>query len=427
MEHPNAEELRRFAAGTATRREGRKIVAHLLAGCAACQVAVRSFAGSAPLGEAPYHAVFQRLEARAALSAADGRDGRESRKFDAQALFRELEPLSRIRQSMLLRNSDRFLSSELAQLLLEKSHSFRYNDPLEMLHWARLAAQIADRLSAQDLDRKERHADLAATCYAQLCHALRVSGDLAAAEGALSEAHAALRRGTGNPLARALVYESLGSLRMAQLRCFEAIHSYSTAVEIYRHLGRTDALGRALVGQAIATGESGQPQEALELLLEAMPKIESDPRSTLAACHAVVRFLIDSGKIDEATCRWIDLRPFYDKLNDPLITLRAAWLEGLLLKGGGRYSASLKMLETAHCGFQQRDLGWEGALVSLDMAECYLHLGLTRKLRQALAEVNSLVREHDVDRQALVALISLQSHLGVALSAGDPPPELQPT
>src|SRR5436309_1618304 len=107
MEHPNTEELRRFVAGTATRQEGRKIVTHLLTGCASCQAAARSFAAPAALGEDSYSAVFQRLETRAAFSALDGR---KSRKLDAQALFRELEQLSRERQSMLLRNSNRFLS-----------------------------------------------------------------------------------------------------------------------------------------------------------------------------------------------------------------------------------------------------------------------------------------------------------------------------
>jgi tetratricopeptide (TPR) repeat protein len=407
MEHPKTEELRRFAIGMASRQEGRFVAAHLLQGCSACAATVQSFVAPPSIPKDAYAAMFQRLELRPGAAGVVQED-RESRRIAPQALLQELESHSGLRAEMLVRNSDRFLSVELTQLLLDHSHSLRYEDPHKMLRLAQLAVRIAERLRSEDPVKEQRLYDLRAACYSQLTHALRVFGHLAAAEEAFSSAHSSLHRGTGNPRARALVYECLGSLRTAQLRYQEAIHPYAAAVEIYRSLDRADSLGRALLGQAIAAGENGESEEALDLLFEAIPKVEGDPRLTLAACHAVVRFLIDSGRIDQAACRWIDLRTLYDKLEEPTVSIRAAWLEGLLLREGGRYPAALKLLESAHAGFQQHGLSYDAALVSLDMAVCYFRLGHLQKLRQALSEVMSLVGKHDVDRHTLVLFLSLK-------------------
>jgi len=43
VDHPSEETLKRFAAGMATREEGKAVVAHLLKGCAECARKLRSF------------------------------------------------------------------------------------------------------------------------------------------------------------------------------------------------------------------------------------------------------------------------------------------------------------------------------------------------------------------------------------------------
>jgi hypothetical protein len=55
MEHPISESsLSRFASGTATREEGKKILAHLLRGCSACSGELQTL-----LGPAKQAAVYQ--------------------------------------------------------------------------------------------------------------------------------------------------------------------------------------------------------------------------------------------------------------------------------------------------------------------------------------------------------------------------------
>jgi hypothetical protein len=75
MSHQISEfELARFARGVSSATENRRIVAHLLAGCAACGARIDSFvARPAPPGA--YDAVFSRLERQAAAAEAQ-RTGR---------------------------------------------------------------------------------------------------------------------------------------------------------------------------------------------------------------------------------------------------------------------------------------------------------------------------------------------------------------
>jgi hypothetical protein len=72
MSHQISEfELARFARGSASAAENRRIVAHLLAGCPACGARLGSFLTprSAPAGA--YDAVFSRLERRFAAAEAE--------------------------------------------------------------------------------------------------------------------------------------------------------------------------------------------------------------------------------------------------------------------------------------------------------------------------------------------------------------------
>lgn len=73
MDHPIApEDLARFVAGTATREENRRIVAHLLRGCAGCARQMEAFLGRPDEGEHGYDAAFDRFE-RLALRAGRAR------------------------------------------------------------------------------------------------------------------------------------------------------------------------------------------------------------------------------------------------------------------------------------------------------------------------------------------------------------------
>lgn len=63
MDHPIDEEsLARFLAGTASREENRRVVAHLLKGCALCARRVRELLNQPEPDEHGYDAAFDRFE-----------------------------------------------------------------------------------------------------------------------------------------------------------------------------------------------------------------------------------------------------------------------------------------------------------------------------------------------------------------------------
>jgi hypothetical protein len=70
MDHPSADTLKRFAAGTGSREENRSVVQHLLKGCPACARTLRALMEPDPVARADYekpldrfdHGVLQGLE-----------------------------------------------------------------------------------------------------------------------------------------------------------------------------------------------------------------------------------------------------------------------------------------------------------------------------------------------------------------------------
>lgn len=422
--HPPDDILRRFVSGTASRAEGRQVTLHLLPGCRSCAQRMREFL-TPQIPPDAYDAAFARLEA----SPPRGSGGAQMPvDATASALLAELDAQPKPRQEILARNSRRYLSPGLARLLAERSFEMRFQDPRLMLHAAQLGAAIAERLvKAARSDEAAQLADVRALCSSQLGCALRVSGDLGNAEQAMAAAHSSLKQGTGDLLLRAFLNEHLGALRTFQCRYEAAIRTYEAAVEIFRDHGKRHELARSLVGQAIATLSAGDPEGALALLFEAIPKIEGerDPRLTLAACHAVVSSQIDAEQIDDASLKWIELRFLYEQLGDPMLRLREKWLEGKLLIAQGVIPAGIRLLEKARESYRERGMVYDTALIALEIAQGHLRLGRLDRVRSLISEALPVLRDLEVDKDVLTQFVLLRRASRGEVSWGGATP-LQP-
>lgn len=412
MSHPVSDEsLKRFAMRTASPEESRSIVAHLLKGCSFCAKRLRSLEWPAP-SAVSYDAVFARLE----MASQEPAKALPNSLQEPRELLAELDAYPESRQDIVVRNSRRFWSAGLAELLRDRSHSLRYQDPRRMLRDAQLATCIAERLSSKDSTDRAAIADLQTTCFLQLGHSLRVWGDLDAADQAVASARACRGGIAFNPLAKSLFYECLGSIRRAQFRLQDAIWFHAQAVSICREIGRPRLLARLLVAQAISHVYSGDPETALTLLLEAIPKIVNNPRLTLAACHAVVHCHIDLSQVEEASLRWVELRSLYSRLEDPILCTRGKWLEGRLMLAQGMISAGLKLLQDAREEFAQKGLEYDAALTALDTARGYMQLGRWEEVRHLLAEIRPVLRNRKVERSVLTSCLFLGKALSRASS-----------
>lgn len=400
--------LERFARGTAAGDECRAVLSHLLAGCASCRGRLRPLGGFESSGPADYGAVLDRFEGGMRRSVLEPAAAEE-----VETLLAELERVP-ARQRESLAGRRRYCRPDLCEALIKRSFSLRSSDPEECLHHARLAVAIAGRLepgeraSPPERGKTPETTEIAALrcrSLGQLSNALRISGDLNAADAALDSVHAILLQETVSPAVVAEVCEISGALRCYQRRFAEALSFYDGALSIHRDLGDPGIVARALVGQAVALAYSAEPEAAIALLWEALSKIgPGNPRLTLAACHTLISCLVDAGRVEEAEAYLAEARPLFDKHGDRLTRIRGRWLEGKLAMGQGQYAVAARRLEEAHRQFLDLGLAYEAAVLSLDLAPCYLVLGRRAEVRRLMKLAVPVFKSLGIEREMLAAL-----------------------
>ena len=380
---------------------------HIIAACPVCLQLVRRAAAARDPRRYDYTAAFAAAEKALADFLAKGRPP----LAPPEELLAELAEMQEAEQLQRVANDHRFAHPLLAARFVEESHGNRYGSPARMLHLAHLARLSAEGCTADEAGSGPRLADLLAQSWQQLGTALRVAGRLREAAEAMTTAQRFQEQGTGDPRLRASLLDHTSSLRIFERRFDEAGDASEEAGRIYRELDDRSSLARTMVHRAIALIYATEVEPAVRLLNRALPWIdaEHDPHLLLAACHNLVRCYIDLGQPEQALSIYTDLRGLYLDLRDPLIMLRANWLEGQLLRDLGHLRAAETALLQARQGFAERDLSYEAAVVSLDLAEVYVLLGAAPELERTVTETVPIFRALGVDREALAALIRLRS------------------
>jgi tetratricopeptide (TPR) repeat protein len=326
-----------------------------------------------------------------------------------EELLAELSPLPQEEQARWVTAYSRFANPRLVQKLVAMSDAVRYENTARMLHLAYLARLAAEACTIAMAGSAPKLADLRALGWRQYANALRVSGRMHEAEEAFATAQRFCDAGTGDPLLRASLLGRLGSLRYFQRRFEEAIALADEVGRIYAELGDDHAAATNLVQKAIAQIYAGTPDAAVPTLNRAIPLIDQgDPHLLLAACHNLVRAYIDMGQPEQALSLYFEARGLYQDFQDPLIALRTGWQEGQLLRDLGHLNAAEAAFLRSRQGFQEMELLYEVALVSLDLSAVYVRSGETEKLRQAVVEMVPIFTSLGVDREALAALLQLQ-------------------
>jgi tetratricopeptide (TPR) repeat protein len=304
----------------------------------------------------------------------------------------------------------RFSTPGVIRSLIDRSHAVRYQDSDDALHFAHLAQIAAEACSSEKTGSEMRLADLRTRAWGQYGNALRLCGQPRDAEEAFATARENRRQGTGDPMLRAWLLERMTPLVIFQGRFGDAMEMCEEAGLIYQELGESHLLASTMIQKAIAALYSGEAEQAVRALNQAIPLIddEADPHLLFAACHNLICCYIDLDRPDQALTLYNEARELYQEFKDPLLLLRATWQEGRLLRDLGHLRAAEIALLRARKGYQDRALPYEMALVLLDLAAVYVKLGLVEEVKRTVLTTVPIFHALRVKLETLAALLQLQ-------------------
>ncbi|MGD2114388.1 MAG: hypothetical protein PVG07_05010 [Acidobacteriota bacterium] len=323
----------------------------------------------------------------------------------APALLAELDGLLPNQQALRIRNTARFHSWGLAEHLLERSRAIWTEDPVRAEQWGELARLVAGQIEASGFREKVRK-DLESETWSCIANCRRIRTDFRGAGEAFRCAEEALALGTGDPMEHARLLD-LESSYLRELQDLEgAERLLAEAIGTYRIAGEDHLEGRALLKLAKLQRDAGRPEQSLEILERAsrLLDVEEEPWLLLVVQMKLVYYLTDLGRAVEAQAHLPRLRELARAHGNRLDRLRVLWIEGLVCQGLGKTALAEEALKQVRAGFVDARIGYDVALVSLDLAALYLESGRTAEVKRLASEMLPQFAARQIQREALVAV-----------------------
>jgi tetratricopeptide (TPR) repeat protein len=327
----------------------------------------------------------------------------------AEQLFEELMKHPPKRRLTLVRNSRRFQTPELCQVLIDKGYDQRFTEVHLGVELTELAVVVGEQLDDEALGCAETR-DLVGRAWAYHGNALRVASDLRQADKAFQEAKQCFEEGVGGDLDKALVCRFNGLLLRAR-RDFEEAHSLQDhAIKLYLRHGETRAAARILADQALGVVYAGEPKRAIssfERALELYVEL-ADEHEIASVRHNLAFCLTETGQHEKALEQVAVIRSLLQGFGDSLSLIRVRWLEGRIFFALDRDRQAEEALVEARDAFVKAAIGYDAALVCLDLATVYAGQARTTEMRELAETMVPIFQSRDVHREAVAALIVFQ-------------------
>jgi tetratricopeptide (TPR) repeat protein len=424
-QHATLAELRAFALGQLEDPRFLALVGHLRQGCEMCLMALEAemlrpdepgdaLEDSAlpPAEEAAYESALDRVFAAVLRHAGHAR--RERVKT-----HEALERLSAAGAAGLVGAPRRLRGLGGYYALLERCQELRNDDPRQMVDLARLAVSVAERLSPERYGAQQV-ADFRCRAWIELGNAWRAADRLHEAERALGEAADLLRKGTGDLLLEARLFDVQASL-FADRRQFDvALESLDTVHALYLALGDRHLAGRALLSKGVYTRFAGDPEEALRLLRQGAATIDEarDPALAWLAVHNQADFMVDLGRFREARTLLTRNRWRFGGRIQGVKALKLRWLEGRIHAGLGELDRAEQAFLDARQGFEAAELPYTAATLLLELAILALRQGRAAQARDAVLEAVGVFTTLEIRREVLAAVLLLQKSFETGVATG---------
>jgi tetratricopeptide (TPR) repeat protein len=420
--HPHPTLLARFGRGRQQRRRNREIVRHLLTDCEDCRrVTAELLPPASALSPLP-----PKAEEGSAAGSRAGRDygtafagswrtvgaseaALRKERAAAPELLRELvDALVELRAEQVA-GQPRYRTWGLCCLVLETAQEWGSQEPGQALELSTLGVQIAGHLDAAVYGEARVH-DLQARAAAALGNALRIRGDFGAAEKCFQGAERSLKSGTGDPVEKAHVLLLKASLRGNQQRFRDAFQLLDRVMGFGRRCGDSHLCGKAMITRGFLLGLAGDPEAAIRHLTEGLQKVDpaTDPRLVIVARHNLTLYLAEGGRYAEALRLLENARPLYYQVGDQMGLLRLRWLEGKIASALGHFREAEAFLRGVQKELIDRELGYDAALLSLDLATIYARQGRGPEMRRLAEEMLPIFHSRDIHREAIAALVVFQ-------------------
>jgi tetratricopeptide (TPR) repeat protein len=328
----------------------------------------------------------------------------------AEREFRELLALPfEERMRKVKRANTRFRGTALARMLLEEG---RRHVPADL----RVAYELAE--TAQAVVRRTPTGpgvtDLHAKAAAAVGNALRGLGDLAGAEARFVFArHLITYSGVTDSLVYAEVDWLEGILRRDQRRFQESEELLVRAVALYRLAGHEHEALYPLVALGLLSFERQDYREAKEIFRAVLRTLDpaAEPRLYHYAQHNLALALCEEGDYAAAAELVAAGRIFYENFPDRYTQSRLAWLEGKIAAGMGHLEEAERAFLALRSYFLGERIGYDAAIVSLDLALVYLRQGRAAELRRLAEELQPVFAAEDLHREAAAALLLFEKAL----------------
>jgi transcriptional regulator with XRE-family HTH domain len=323
----------------------------------------------------------------------------------ARELWTRLKALPRQDQRDQVTAFPAFQNWALAVHVCEASVRAAAHKPDEAIHLADLAVLIATKSPGGPGWRSR----LEGFCWAFVANARRVANDLAGADKAFARAWKLWKAGSvsdADPLPEWRMLDLEASLRRAERRFSEALELLDRAKEALRGSNPL-AAARILLVKEHVLDQMGETQRALETLAEAKPFVEAsgDARFLFALLFNTADNLCQLKQYEQAADQLIQVREAALKQSNELDLVRVVWLEARVMAGQGRTSEAVASLERVRQDFTARELPYDAALASLDLAVLWLEAGRTAEVRDLARTMAWIFQAQGISREALAALV----------------------
>ena len=126
-----------------------------------------------------------------------------------------------------------------------------------------------------------------------------------------------------------------------------------------------------------------------------------DPRLLLCIRHNLLDNLTKAGRYEEAEALLPEVRACRESVvGTSLDATRLRWVEARLAAGLGRIEEARRAFEEIRHEFTTRDMAYDTALVTLELAALYIKEGRTLEVRDLAREMIEVFRAQDVHREA---------------------------